>query len=146
MPAEELFRIRAATPADKRGINLISVLEGMGAFEDIVGLFVACNGDGDVVGFIRVEDHGGVAYVHPVAVYPTWRGHGVGRALVACAFEVSPRVALVARGGSVAFYRALGFKDATWDELDQTVVGECDGCERRDECQPRCMKIDRAGR
>jgi N-acetylglutamate synthase-like GNAT family acetyltransferase len=145
MSTEELFHIRAAVPTDMRGINLIASLEGMDAFGDFEGFSVACNGDGDIVGFIHIEKHVDVAYVHPIAVYPSWRGYGVGRALMECAFVVSPRVALAARGGSVPFYRALGFGDATWEELDQEVVGECDGCELRDECKPQCMKIDLTG-
>ena len=77
--------------------------------------------------------------MNPVVSCATWRGWGVGRALVEEALARVGELRLVARGASVPFYRALGFKEVPWDAIAPTIAADCDGCEMRGECAPLPM-------
>jgi GNAT superfamily N-acetyltransferase len=135
------FAIRDACEADKALIDYYAAVEGMDAIPGIDNIRVAVNADDICVGFIRLNYNSqGIAHINPVVVYAPWRRYGVGRALVeeACAREAEVR--LVSRGASYAFYRALGFKDCPWEEIEPGVSEECDGCPLRLECQPAPMK------
>ncbi len=59
-----------------------------------------------------------VAHVNPVVVNRDWRGYGVGRALMDDALARYGELRFVARGGAVAFYRALGYEEISWDDVD----------------------------
>ena len=134
---DELITIRPAEADDRATIEAYAALEGMGPIESVENIRVAVNGDGDIVGFIRlVLDAQGVCHVNPVVVYSTWRGYGVGRALVEDALEEYGELRLVSRGSSLAFYRALGFEPVEWGSIHPPIAAECDGCELYDECGP----------
>src|SRR4029079_17009487 len=51
--------------------------------EEHLGGFLVARIDGDVVGFVGVEPHGGEALLRSLSVLGHKRGHGIGRALCA---------------------------------------------------------------
>lgn len=136
--SNELFTMRPAREDDLELINIYAYNEGMPDIPGVEGVTVAANADDQVVGFIRIK-HGadGIAHVNPVVVYAAWRRYGVGRALVEDALAREGELRLVSRGGSLAFYRALGFEDVEWEAIDPEIASECDGCELIDECRPQ---------
>ncbi|MBQ3302517.1 MAG: GNAT family N-acetyltransferase [Eggerthellaceae bacterium] len=137
----DLFSIRDATQDELEIVNAYAYAEGMDDLPSAEGVRVAESAAGDVVGFCRsFKGADGVDYIRPMVTYPTWRGYGVGRALVDDALERScGELRLISRGGSVGFYRACGFEDASWDALDPEVAADCSGCPMRDECNPLPM-------
>lgn len=137
----DLIRIRTAEPDDCATLTAYSALEGMGPIEPEDTVRVAVSDDGDIVGFIRlVFDEAGVCHVNPVVVYSTWRGFGVGRALVEDALREFGELRLVSRGTSTPFYEALGFEAIPWDDIHPPIAAECDECELFDECDPLPMR------
>lgn len=136
--SNELLTMRPAREDDLELINIYAYNEGMPDIPGVEGVTVAANADDQVVGFIRIK-HGadGIAHVNPVVVYAAWRRYGVGRALVEDALAREGELRLVSRGGSLAFYRALGFEDVEWEAIDPEIASECDGCELIDECRPQ---------
>lgn len=137
---EELVTIRDAERDDCPILTAYSELEGMGPIEAGDTVRVAVNGDGDIVGFIRlVLDADGVCHVNPVVVYSTWRGYGVGRLLIEDALEKYGELRLVSRGSSRAFYEALGFEPVGWETIHPPIAAECDECEMYEECAPLPM-------
>ena len=112
----ELFTIRDARPDDKAVLDGYANLEGM-----------------DVR--IALADDG-TAFVNPVITHETWRGFGVGRALMEEALERHGELRLVSRGGSLPFYEALGYERIGWDLIEMSLVDDCDHCEMREECGP----------
>lgn len=136
--SDELFTMRAAREDDMALINTYAYREGMPDIPGVEGVTAAVNDADQPVGFIRIK-HGadGTAHINPVVVYEPWRRYGVGRALVEDALAREGELRLVSRGGSLAFYRALGFEDVPWDAIDPEIASECDGCELIDECRPQ---------
>ena len=133
----ELFTIRDARPDDKAVLDGYANLEGMDAIPSIEGVRVAVNDDDEVVGFLRVAvDDSGMAFVNPVITHETWRGFGMGRALMEEALEHYGELRLVSRGGSLPFYEALGYERISWDDIEMTMVDDCDHCDIREECGP----------
>ena len=140
--ADELFTIRDARADDKPVLDAYANAEGMDAIPGIEGVRVAVNGDDEVVGFIRIalDEEDGTAFVNPVITHETWRGYGVGRALMDEALARHGELRLVSRGGSLAFYEALGYEHIGWDLIKMALVDDCDHCELRDECGPVPMR------
>ena len=135
---DELFALRPAREGDMDLINAYAYAEGMPDVPGIEGVTVAANSDDEPVGFIRIVlDDAGVAHINPVVTYEPWRGYGVGRALVEDALVRHGELRLVSRGGSLAFYRALGFEDIPWEAVKPEIAAECDGCELYEECTPQ---------
>ena len=92
------------------------------------------------VGFLRLQQgSNGAAHVNPVVSCATWRGWGVGRALMEEALASRGELRLVARAASVPFYRALGFGEPSWDAIAPEIAVDCDGCELRGERCPLPM-------
>ncbi len=139
---DELFTIRDARVDDKPVLDAYANAEGMDAIPDIEGVRVAVNGDDEVVGFIRIalDEEDGTAFVNPVITHETWRGYGVGRALMDEALARHGELRLVSRGGSLPFYEALGYERIGWDLIKMALVDDCDHCELRDECGPVPMR------
>ena len=139
---DELFTIRDARADDKPVLDAYANAEGMDAIPDIEGVRVAVNGDDEVVGFIRIalDEEDGTAFVNPVITHETWRGYGVGRALMEEALARHGELRLVSRGGSLPFYEALGYERIGWDLIKMALVDDCDHCELRDECGPVPMR------
>jgi N-acetylglutamate synthase-like GNAT family acetyltransferase len=135
------FTIRDACDADKELIDYYAAVEGMDVIPGLDNVRVAVNADDVCIGFVRLNYNSQcVAHINPVVVYEPWRRYGVGRALVQEACNREGEIRLVARGSSYAFYKALGFKDCPWKEIEPGVSEECDGCALRSECNPVPMK------
>jgi N-acetylglutamate synthase-like GNAT family acetyltransferase len=141
---EALFDIRAACPQDLPALRIISDNVGMPLIESTANTYVAVNGGGEAVGFVRIKvlpdplDAQGQAHViYPVAVFETWQGHGVGSALVEHALARHFELRLVACTPSHGFYEKSGFKDAPWDSIPPEVARDCDECPQAGSCTPR---------
>ncbi|MEG1167236.1 GNAT family N-acetyltransferase [Gordonibacter sp.] len=140
--ADDLFTLRDAREGDKGTLDAFCAAEGMDAIPSIERVRVAVNADDEVVGFIRLAlDEGeGVAFVNPVITHDTWRGFGVGRALMDEALARYGELRLVSRGASLAFYEVLGYECISWDLIKMALVDDCDNCEMREECGPVPMR------
>ena len=139
----DLFYIREATDADWPACNALSAGAGMDSMPSMDGVTVAVShADDAVVGFVRVAigPENGIAHVEPIVVYPTWSGHGVGRALMENALAEYGEIRLVSRGSSTAFYERLGYESVPWELIDRTVTEDCIGCSHWDECKPVPMR------
>lgn len=132
---DELFTIRDTQEKDLPFIESLLVSEGMGGPTKVEG-FVAVNDDDEPVGYIRIQETEKGPHVAPVAVFEAWRGHGVGRALMDHALERFGYLKLVARGPAVPFYRALGYREISFDEISSELEEDCTVCDWRDECGP----------
>ena len=137
--SDELFTLRPAREDDMPSIQAMAYAEGMPPIPSTDNLTVAVNGSDEVVGFIRLQLDEDAWHINPVVTYPTWRRYGVGKALVEDAMARTGGLRFVARGGSVPFYRALGFEDVAWEHIGSKIAGECDGCPIREECNPQPM-------
>ena len=137
----DLFTLRKAREEDMPYVHSYAYREGMDNPPFGEGLSVAVNSDDIPVGFVRIAVVDGVAYVNPVVVAHTWRGFGVGRALIEDALRTHGALRLVARGASVPFYRAMGFGEAAWEDIADEIASECTGCELRPECGPLPMRF-----
>ncbi len=141
-----LFTLRPALEKDRELIDWYLHNEGMDRIPSLENVTVAANADDDCVGLCRIlVGKNGIAHVNPVVANREWRGYGVGRALMDDALERYGELRFVARGGAVPFYRALGYEEISWDDVDTSVTEECDGCPMIDECNPLPMgkKLDR---
>ena len=135
------FSIRAAHEADHPFIDAFTYAEGMDRIPSLDEVFVAVDAEDDPIGFIRIS-HGasGAAYVNPVVTNELWRGRGIGRALMRFALRKYKALKLVSRGSSVGFYRALGFEECAWEDIEENVSEDCAHCSWRDECKPLPMR------
>lgn len=135
--SHELFTIRDARPSDKAVLDQYANMEDMETIPSLEGVRVAVDKNDVPVGFIRIvcaDD--GAAFVSPVITHESWRGCGVGRALMGEALEHYGELRLVSRGKSLPFYEALGFEHVGWDLIEKSLVEDCDHCEIREECGP----------
>lgn len=140
--AHELIRIREIREDEVEFANTLLHHEGMSALPSIEHVYVAANDDDEIVGVIRLAlDEQNVAHVNPIVIYPSWRGYGVGRELIAFASETYGEIRLVSRGSSLGFYQALGFKDIAWENIHAPIVSECEACEMKEECHPVPMSL-----
>ncbi len=136
----DLFTLRPAHEEDTETINTYASWEGMDNMPSVENITVAQSAAGDIVGFLRVaRGANGVMHVNPVVVVSTWRGYGVGRALMQDALQRFGELRLVSRGESVGFYEALGFAPISWDDVDKAEVDDCDNCPVREDCGPLPM-------
>lgn len=133
----DLFTIRDACDEDLSTLNAFNYAEGMDALPSVENIRVVVNATGEIVGYLRLAfSPEGVAHVNPVVTYPTWRGYGVGRALMEEALERYGELRFVARGTSVGFYERLGYRAIPWDEVCLDVAEDCRGCTLAEECKP----------
>ena len=139
----DLFSIRAAIEKDMPYIDAYAYYEGMDNIPGIDGVYVAVNADDIPVGFVRVvysEQYEGVSYINPIVTASTWRGYGVGAALLQKAESLSNEIRLVARGTSKAFYDHMGYSAIPWEQVELTITENCSECTMTDECRPCPMR------
>ncbi|MEG1097405.1 MAG: GNAT family N-acetyltransferase [Raoultibacter sp.] len=136
--SDALFFLQPAKEEDLVVLDAFAAAEGMGSIPCVDCVFVAVSReDNEIVGFIRlVFNDAGICHVNPVVVYPSWRGCGVGCALMDYAAQHYGELRLVSRGSSLAFYEALGFAPTSWEAIKPEIVAECSQCELYDECNP----------
>ena len=77
----------------------------------------AVNAHDEVVGYIHVTVTNSGPHVAPIAVFESWRGLGVGRALIDDAIAKYGILKLVSNGKSNGFYEALGFVKCSWEKV-----------------------------
>ena len=96
------FTLRDARESDLAYLNAYAAAEGMDDLPSAENLRVAVNEDDVPVGFLRLQQgSNGAAHVNPVVSCATWRGWGVGRALMEEALASRGELRLVARAASV---------------------------------------------
>lgn len=136
-----LFTLREARESDLPYLNLYNNAEGMDVLSSVERVTVAANSADEPVGYIRIATgSSGNAFVNPVVVHSSWRGYGVGKALMENALAEHGELRLVSRGASIPFYLALGYKECPWSEIDEGVSEDCANCSWREECGPLPMK------
>jgi ribosomal protein S18 acetylase RimI-like enzyme len=116
----ELFRAYAAS----LGVDLCfqsfdAELAGLpGAYSPPAGRLLVVEGDGDLAGCVALRPHaGGVGEMKRLYVRPTYRGRGLGRALInrvvaeatAAGYPALVLDTLPAMGEAIALYRSAGF-------------------------------------
>ena len=137
----ELFSLRDAREEDKVALDAFCRAEGMDILPSLGLMRVAVNNDDEIVGLVRVVLSGrGIAFVNPVITHASWRGYGVGRALMDEALARYGELRLVSRGTSRAFYEALGYETIPWADIEMSLVEDCEGCTARDTCEPVPMR------
>jgi len=135
----ELFTIRTAVESDMPYINSYAYYEGMDNIPGIEQVFVAVNEDDIPVGFVRVADselYEGVAYINPIVTAYTWRGYGVGAALLKQAESLVGEMRLVARGATKSFYEHAGYREIPWEQVELSITENCKDCTMVNECRP----------
>ena len=115
-----LSRIRRTVFIDEQGVP-----EAMEWDADDAGAvhLLAVNGQGEAIGCARLLPDG---HVGRMAVLPTWRGQGVGRALLAAVLEAAQErghcmLRLSAQTHAAGFYERAGFV-AVGDEYEEAGI------------------------
>lgn len=140
--SDTLFTLRPAKEDDTIWLNSYCAAEGMASLDEISGVTVAANESDEPVGFIQIA-YGkfGVAHVYPIVVCDTWRGYGVGRALIDDAHKKCGELRLVSRGTSIGFYKKLGFSECEWNLIENDLTEGCAECSMQKECNPLPMRL-----
>lgn len=135
------FELRAAVESDVEKINVLANSINMPPLDSAEEVKIAVTPEGRIVGYIHVlAGQNGAMHVQSVASDPTWRGKGVGRALMEDAYAAHGDLRLVARGTAVGFYQTLGYEETPWESIDFTVADDCFACDERDTCHPLPMR------
>ena len=138
------FSLRPAAPRDRATVSALMELGGMGLAADWECGTVATDADGCIIGYLRIQHTDTGPHVAPVAVRPDWQGRGVGRALIEDALEREGCLKLVARGQAAGFYRAIGCREISFDEISGELEEDCEHCADRETCQPVAFAIEKA--
>lgn len=146
-PAHPAICVREATDADGEFVARLAREADMGELTPRGTTFVAwgCAADrrdeGGRLGFIRIVEAEGAAYVNPIVIDETARGRGVGEALITFARQRFGTLRLVARGSALPFYERLGATPIGWNDIAADIAADCDGCPERNACAPVPMRI-----
>ena len=133
---EAHYTMRDVCEDDFPYISTLLSAEGMDIPGDWQIGTVAVNSQNQPVGYIRIQQTDKGPHVAPVAVFESWRGYGVGRALMDYERTRNGALKLVARGDSVPFYRALGCIEIDFDDISGELEEDCSTCPYIDECAP----------
>ncbi len=140
------FTLRDARESDLAYLNAYAAAEGMDDLPSAENVRVAVNEDDVPVGFLRLQQgSNGAAHVNPVVSCATWRGWGVGRALMEEALASRGELRLVARAASVPFYRALGSCRGMLSprkSLSIATAASCVGSAARFPWERRCDELE----
>lgn len=128
--------IRPAVANDEAFVLYLLYHADMDELPSLDEVFVAVNDANEPVGLIRVQPTALGYHVAPVVVAPEWRGCGIGRLLMDFALERFGTLKLVARGSAVPFYRALGYREISFDEISNELEEDCVSCPYFEECGP----------
>jgi predicted N-acetyltransferase YhbS len=93
------------------------------------------------IGYLRVQRTDKGPHVAPVAVFPYWQGKGIGRMLMEDALERFGMLKLVARGEVADFYRKLGYREISLDEISGDLEEDCANCPDKDTCKPIAFEL-----
>ena len=130
------FRLRKAEPRDEATVRALMRVGGMGVAPDWQEAMVAVDDADHLVGYLRVQRTDKGPHVAPVAVFPRWQGHGIGRLLMQDALERFGMLKLVARGEVADFYRKLGYHEIPLDQISGDLGEDCAHCPDRLTCNP----------
>lgn len=133
---QQQYSLRKAQPGDLNSVELLMHIGGMGLASDWQEGIVAVDANGQVIGYIRIQQTPEGPHVAPVAVHPTRQGEGIGRALMEEALSQQGYLKLVARGEVAGFYRTLGCKEIPFEQISGDLEEDCQNCPDRDQCQP----------
>jgi predicted N-acetyltransferase YhbS len=116
---------------------------GLALIESVAHTTVAVNDADEPVGFIRIETVSDAknpaasgAYVYPVAVFESWRCHGVATALIQHEAAVRGELRLVACKSSQGFYPKAGCVPIDWDLIAARIARDCELCADCETCGP----------
>lgn len=137
----ERFQLRPLRPDDGKRVVFLGEAADMGTLDITVETTVATDAEDNVIGFLRISTHGGIRYVNPIVVDPSWHGKGVGTALMQQAVFRYGEVRFVARGSSRRFYEKLGCEAIPWSMIAPEIMSDCDGCDRAETCAPCPMRL-----
>ena len=137
------FRLRKAEPRDESAVRTLMRVGGMGIAPDWQEAMVAVADADHPIGYLRVQLTDKGPHVAPVAVFPYWQGHGVGRMLMEDALERFGMLKLVARGEVADFYRKLGYREIPLDEISGDLGEDCANCADRMTCQPIAFILEK---
>ena len=133
-----LFTLRPTREDDAPYLALMAQGQEVGIPPNYLDIGIcAVNADDVPVGYIHVELTGLGPHVAPVVVFPNWREHGVGSALVRHAREAYGPLKLVSNGSSNGFYEKLGFIEVAWEEIEPSFQRDCLACEYYAQCGPK---------
>lgn len=135
------FHLRLLRDADRTRAMELSEAADMGTFDLPDDTLIAADEQDAVIGFLRITRHGADSYVNPVVTDASWRGAGVGEALMREALKREGELLFVARGEAVDFYRRLGCDAVPWDRIAAVIAADCDGCDRAHFCHPQPMRM-----
>lgn len=133
--------LRAAVAGDAAAVAQLAAEARIDELSDRGRIFVAADGAGHVVGFIRLVDAEGCWYVNPVVVTRSLHRRGIGAALMTFARARFGELRFVARGYAVPFYEALGCEPVGWDAIAPIIAADCDGCEMAPTCNATPMRM-----
>lgn len=142
---EQGFSLRDARAEDENSVRTLMQTGNMGLANDWQDAIVAVNAAGYVIGYIRIEATDKGPHVAPVAVFPAWQGRGVGRALIEAAIERHGDLKLVSRGEAAGFYRALGAREISFEDVAPCLGEDCNHCPDREACQPVAFTLSKGG-
>ena len=136
----EEVRIRQGRPSDERALVRLLASHRMATDIDPVD-FIVAEVNGRLLGAARLAWVGtDDAFLRPIVVATGARGTGLGRALLEKLFGVCSSISVIARGGTVPFYRHLGFTAADWSSVPGEYRDECECCDDLAQCRPMSMR------
>jgi N-acetylglutamate synthase-like GNAT family acetyltransferase len=136
----EEVHIRQGRPTD--GPALVCPLASLRMATDIDPVdFIVAELNGRLLGAARLAWVGtDDAFLRPIVVATGARGNGLGRALLERLFGICASISVIARGGTVPFYRHLGFTDMDWSSVPGDYRDECECCDDLAQCRPMSMR------
>ena len=133
-----MISLRMATANDRPALIALLGENDMDYVDSPEAYILAVEGE-EIAGCGRLEDHGHIALLHPLAIAKSYRRRGVGSLILKSIMPADRPTALVARSESVAFYKAVGFSNTDWDTLPASQRAECEACPNEAECKPQPM-------
>ena len=133
-----MIRLRPATANDRQALIALLGENNMDYVDPPEAYVLAVEGE-TIAGCGRLEDHGHIAMLHPLAIAETYRRRGVGSLILKSVMPADKPTALVARSESVAFYKAVGFSHTDWNTIPASQRAECEACPNEAECKPQPM-------
>jgi len=132
------IELRKAAASDRPALIALLAEADMD-YEDPPEAYMLAVDNGIIAGCGRLEDHGQVMVLRPMAVAEPYHGRGIGRLILERILPGEKPTALAARGDAVAFYRSSGFSVTDWDNVPELQRAECDTCPNRIKCRPQPM-------